>query len=154
MKEKKETQHKLTVQAMTRQDHDRVMPMVHDFYQSDAVAHTVEDCIMERTFDAAVSDNPRLDGFLLYAEGELAGFAYLTYLYAAESGECVMIEEVYLRDEYRGKGYGTQFFDWLKQTYPDAARFRLEVTEKNEAAERLYRKIGFVPLEYKQMIWE
>ena len=151
---RKETQNKLTVEAMTRRDRDRVLPMVHDFYQSDAVAHAVEECVLERAFEAAVSDNPRLNGFLLYAEGRLVGYAYLTYLYAAESGECVMIEELFFRDECRGKGYGTQFFAWLKQAYPDVDRFRLELTEENEAAERLYRKIGFVPLEYKQMIWE
>ena len=43
-----------------------------------------------------------------------------------------------------GKGCRTQFFEWLfDDEYPEAKRFRLEVTKSNEGAVRLYEKLGF-----------
>jgi ribosomal protein S18 acetylase RimI-like enzyme len=63
-----------------------------------------------------------------------------------------MIEEIYLKESCRGKGFGRQFFRWLFQEYPQVKRFRLEVTKANAGAAKLYASLGFVPLEYNQMI--
>ena len=143
----------LTIREMTAGDHDWVLPRVTQFYTTGAVEHPVDTAVLERTFSAAVSDNPRLAGYILCAGETPVGYSYLTFLYSTEAGECVMIEELYLDAEQRGKGYGTQFFSWLRKAYPTADRFRLEVTESNPAAQ-LYRRVGFVPLEYNQMILE
>mgnify|MGYP004574722121 CR=1 FL=1 len=143
----------LTIREMTAGDHDWVLPRVTQFYTTGAVEHPVDTAVLERTFSAAVSDNPRLAGYILCAGETLVGYSYLTFLYSTEAGECVMIEELYLDAEQRGKGYGTQFFSWLRKAYPTADRFRLEVTESNSAA-KLYRRVGFELLEYNQMILE
>ena len=63
-----------------------------------------------------------------------------------------MIEEIFLKKEYRGKGYGRAFFEWVFREYPDVKRYRLEVTKANEGAAALYRKVGFQFLDYRQMI--
>lgn len=149
----KNEQDALTIREMTAEDHDWVLPRVTQFYTTGAVEHPVDTAVLERTFSAAVSDNPHLAGYILCAEEAPVGYSYLTFLYSTEAGECVMIEELYLDAEQRGKGYGTQFFSWLRQAYPTADRFRLEVTESNPAA-KLYRRVGFAPLEYNQMILE
>ncbi|MFR5112285.1 MAG: GNAT family N-acetyltransferase [[Clostridium] leptum] len=67
-------------------------------------------------------------------------------------GKTLMIEEIYLKESCRGKGFGRQFFRWLFQEYPQVKRFRLEVTKANAGAAKLYASLGFVPLEYNQMI--
>ncbi len=145
--------YKLRVRKMTRVDHDWVLPRVTQFYTTGAVEHPVDTAVLERSFSAAVSENPRLAGYILCAGEQPVGYAYLTFLYSTEAGECVMIEELYLDTEQRGRGYGTQFFSWLRQAYPTADRFRLEVTQSNPAAQ-LYRRVGFGTLEYNQMILE
>ena len=67
----------------------------------------------------------------------------------------VLIEELYIRPEYHGKGIGNFVLDWLFQEYQDKVkRFRLEVTRENDGATRLYRKKGFQPLEYDQMVYD
>ncbi len=142
----------LTIRRMTEEDHDWILPRVIQFYTTGAVDHPVDRAVLERTFVQAVSGNPRLAGYVLCAEEQPVGYAYLTFLYSTEAGECVMIEELYFDADQRGKGYGTQFFSWVQQAYPEADRFRLEVTESNRDAAQLYRRVGFVPLEYNQMI--
>ena len=64
------------------------------------------------------------------------------------------VPELFIEPELRGQGLGHAFFDWLFSAYPDAARFRLEVTPENSRAAALYKRMGFEPLTYCQMIRE
>lgn len=144
----------LTVKRMKQADRAYVMPRVKNFYQSDAVTHAVPEKILQRSFEQAVSDNPLIEGCMLYQDDKHAGYAYLTHMYATEAGSCVMIEELFIEPELRGQGLGHAFFDWLFSAYPDAARFRLEVTPENSRAATLYKRMGFEPLTYCQMIRE
>lgn len=56
--------------------------------------------------------------------------------------------------EFRGNGLGKEFFDYLETEYKSVSRFRLELEPGNEKAERLYRRLGFEPLDYRQMVKE
>ncbi|MGI6011379.1 MAG: GNAT family N-acetyltransferase [Ruminococcus sp.] len=144
----------LNIKKMLPQDEAAVLSMVDRFYHSDAVDHQVAPEILKRTFRDAVSEDcPALEGVTLWDDDRLAGFAYLTSFYACEvGGLTVMLEEIYLDDACRGKGYGTEFFQWMFRKYPDAMRFRLEVTGDNDRAARLYERLGFTFMSYRQMI--
>ena len=89
---------------------------------------------------------------MLTEEGKIIGFAYVTVFYACEvGGRCLMFEELFLKEEARGKGYGTAFFKWVMESHPEVKRFRLEVTEENKRAIALYESLGFSFLDYGQM---
>lgn len=108
---------------------------------------------MERSFLAAAGNEPLLRGTLIFEEGRLAGYLYVTLCYSAEvGGTCVFIEEVYLLPEFRGRGLGRQVLEWIFTQYPDSRRFRLEVTQMNQGAAHLYEKCGFQYLCYDQMV--
>ena len=136
------------------QDKERMLEMVKDFYHSPAVDHWVADEVLERTvFDAAAGNG--IEGYLLYDGERIAGYSLVTCFYAAEiGGKCVMIEDLYLKDDCRGKGFGRQFFAWIQEHYKDARRFRLEVTMENKGAIALYQRLGFGWLHYGQMVLE
>ena len=144
----------LTMREICREDRDIVLPMVEQFYHSDAVDHAVPMETLERSFNAAVDHNqPLLRGVLL-SEGETPiGFLYLTTCYSCEvGGECLFIEELFIKEAFRGKGYGKAVMDWLVKEYPQCRRLRLEVTQVNQTAIRLYEKCGFTWLRYDQMV--
>lgn len=143
-----------TIREMTGGDRDAVLPMVKDFYRSPAVEHAVDDAVLERSFDDAVrADEPFLKGLMLLEEGRAVGYCYVTGYYAAEvGGRCLMIEELYFTPDCRGKGYGSRVFRWLMKEYRDYKRLRLEVTEENRGAVRLYERLGFRFLQYGQMV--
>ena len=144
----------LTFRAILPQDRDLVLPMVQDFYHSDAVDHPVDTAILERSFqDAADPAQPLLCGVLALLDGVTVGYLYVTQCYSAEvGGLCVFIEEIYLKPEFRRRGLGREIMAWLEKTYPDARRFRLEVTQANQGAVRLYEKAGYQFLRYDQMV--
>lgn len=143
----------LTFRDVTLADKPLVAPMVQAFYQSDAVDHPVDSEILERSFYAATQlDEPLLRGLMIYSDGALAGYVYVTMCYSAEvGGRCIFIEEIYLKEEFRGKGLGGQIMEWLTEEYPEARRFRLEVTQANQGAIHLYEKNGYQYLNYLQM---
>ena len=142
----------LQIRKMTRADAKTVLPMVYGFYRSDAVDHAVPEETLNRTFQAAVTDGSLLEGFVLEDETGAVGFAYLSPYYACEVGGVnMMLEEIFIIPEAQGKGYGTEFFRWMEETYPEVRRFRLEVTESNQAAVRLYKKLGYDFIRYEQM---
>lgn len=142
----------LQIRKMTGADAETVLPMVYGFYRSDAVDHAVSEETLNRTFQVAVTEGSLLDGFVLEDETGVVGFAYLSPYYACEVGGVnMMLEEIFIIPEAQGKGYGTEFFRWMEETYPDVRRFRLEVTESNQAAVRLYKKLGYDFIRYEQM---
>ena len=144
----------LTIREMRAEDASAVLPMVRDFYHSPAVEHEVDTAVLERTFrDAVRGEEPFLRGLLLLEGEKPVGYCYVTGYYAAEvGGRCLMIEELYFTPDWRGKGYGTQVFQWIMDQYRDYKRLRLEVTEANQRAVQLYERLGFRLLQYGQMV--
>ena len=146
----------LTFRDITAADHDLILPMVADFYRTDAVDHEVPVEIMERSFAACADpDEPLLRGVLVSRGEEAVGYVYLTFCYSAEvGGRCVFIEEIFLKEQFRGMGLGREIMDWMEKEYPAVRRFRLEVTQVNKSAIRLYEKSGYKYLRYDQMVFD
>ena len=141
------------IERMQEYMRGEVLPMVMEFYHSDAVSHPVEVSVLERTFADAVSNEAVLEGQVLMEGDRIVGFGYTTVYYACEvGGKCMMFEELFLKEEARGKGYGSRYFLEIMEQHPEVMRFRLEVTRSNEAAVRLYERLGFSFLEYDQMV--
>ena len=118
----------LTFRDILSEDRDLVLPMVMDFYHSDAVDHPVDTAVLERSFrDAADPAEPLLRGLLIQWEDKPAGYLYLTQCYSAEvGGRCVFIEEIYLDPAFRGRGLGARIMAWLEQEYPYRPDFILK----------------------------
>lgn len=76
--------------------------------------------------------------FLLEEAGQVAGIVKIH-----EEDNTLEIESIYILDEYRGKGFGRQFIDFIKTYRPQADIF-LWVLEVNTNARRFYENNGFV----------
>lgn len=127
--------------------------MADAFYHSDAVLHTVDPAYFVQTFSRCVAKDPYVRG-LLYeaADGTPAAYCLLALTYSNEVGGLVVwIEEVYVKDKYRGQGLGSALLRHVHELYRDAARFRLEVTAENTGAIALYKRLGYQMLDYLQM---
>lgn len=142
----------MKIRDMKIQDYDIVMKMVRQFYHTEAVSHVVEKRIMENCFYEALKGNPYFRGLIIEDDNESVGYAYLTTFFATEIGGLTqMIEQLYIIEKSRGKGYGTQFLKWLEKEYSHISRWRLEVSENNSNAIVLYQKLGYSFLDYGQM---
>ena len=125
---------------------------VDKFYHTDAVNAPVPTENYEVTFNEMMRSDQYVKGYIFEMDGSPCGFALLSKTFSQEAGGLsVTIEEIYIEPEFRGKGLGTSFFEFLKREIP-AMRFRIEVEDDNDGAKRLYERMGFELLPYLQMV--
>lgn len=140
-----------TIRPMLPRDRDAVLEMMRVFYASDAVYTNGSEEIFRSDIENCVNSNPFLEGYIFENEAEIQGYAMVAKSFSTEFGKpCIWVEDLYLRDAYRGRGIGKQFFDFITVRYTDCI-FRLEVEAENEQAVKLYRKCGFTVLPYLEM---
>lgn len=143
----------LNIRKMESNDREQVLAMDTEFYSGPAVDHQIPESELLHTFELALRADYPLDGFMLMDDEENAGFAYVTWFHSTDvAGLCVMLEEIFIRQSARGRGYGPEFIRFMFHHYKDARRFRLEVTKENEAASHVYKKMGFEYISYDQMV--
>ncbi|MEA4822773.1 MAG: GNAT family N-acetyltransferase [Clostridiaceae bacterium] len=142
------------LRPVTPADHDMFVALCREFYHSPAVLAPIPDEYIENTFRELCSPRPLAEAYFFIVDDRPVGYCLLANAFSTEAGGRVQwIEEIYVRPAYQGRGIGHEFFTYLEaHRSPDVKRFRLEVEPDNEAAKRLYKKMGFQPLPYQQMV--
>ncbi|MEG1782740.1 MAG: GNAT family N-acetyltransferase [Oscillospiraceae bacterium] len=144
------------IRDFIKEDKTEILKMVSEFYNSPAVSHPISTDNFSHCFDEIIKGNPLVRGLTVLHEGEILGYCQLSFTYSSEAdGMVVLIEEIYIKPEFQGKGVAPQIFDFLEKEYEGkAARYRLECCSTNVHALGLYAKRGFEVLDYIQMIKE
>ncbi|MGN0432764.1 MAG: GNAT family N-acetyltransferase [Lachnospiraceae bacterium] len=139
------------IRMMTSEDKACVIEMMRVFYTSEAVWSNGSEEIFGNDIENCVNESPYLEGYIFEASGEVQGYAMVAKSFSTEFGKpCIWIEDLYIKDEYRGLGLGSRFLDYIAKKYQDAI-LRLEVEKENERAVRVYEKNGFEVLPYMEM---
>ena len=129
-------------------DRKEVINMMRVFYASDAVSTNGSDEIFKNDFDACVGDSPYLEGFVFEKNGGIVGYGMVAKSFSTEFGkQCIWIEDIYIKPDYRHQGIGTEFMRYIEKMYPNAI-LRLEAEPENENAVSAYKKFGFDTLPY------
>ena len=143
------------IRAIKPADKAVYLEMAKEFYSTDAVISPVAEENFSTTFDEMMKSDRYAVGYIFELDGKTVGYALLAKTFSQEAGGMVIwIEELYIKDGFRSKGLGSEFFRFLESTYGGIKRFRLEVEKENTGAVRLYEKQGFSFFAYDQMIKE
>lgn len=141
------------IRKIHREDREAFIRMVEEFYNSEAVLHQIPQEYIHKTFHEVISSSPYAQAFIIEGDNTPAGYGLISLTYSAEAGGLVvLIEELYIRSEFRGLGLGSKFLDYIHAQFAEAKRFRLELTKTNQSAARLYQRKGYKALEYLQMV--
>ena len=139
------------IRPMEEKDRESVIAMMRVFYASDAVFTNGSEEIFRRDVDECVGDSPFAEGYVLEEEGAIVGYGMLAKSFSTEFGKpCVWIEDIYVKEEYRGKGLGRAFLTFVSEKYGDCL-LRREVEKENARAYRTYLANGFTVLPYVEM---
>ena len=146
----------MTIRKLQKADFDEVLSMMLVFYASDALLVHPGEGVLRKTLTDALADTPYLEAFGFEEDGVLAGYGMVAMSYSTEAGGlCAWIEDIYIRPQYRKKGFGTSFLTFVKEHYTGrVARIRLEAEPENQQAMSVYRKAGFEILGYTQLVRE
>ena len=141
----------IKIREIALEDKLTVINMMEEFYSSPAVFTNGSTEIFNANLDAVIEKSPYLDGFVMLSNNKIIGYTMVAKSYSTEFGKpCYWIEDIYLKEAYRGQGLGKRFFDYITNEYKDCI-FRLEVEKENEQAVKLYQKCGFSVLPYMEM---
>lgn len=139
------------IRPMEEQDRGHVLDMMREFYASPAVLSNGSEEIFEADIDHCLGDCPYIEGYIFENPEDIQGYAMVAKSFSAEFGKpCIWIEDLYIKDEYRGLGIGSHFLEHIENAYPNAV-FRLEVEEENERAVHVYKKCGYEVIPYMEM---
>lgn len=139
------------IRNMIESDREDVLSMMRLFYSSPAVYTDGSEEIFNADIDYCVGDSPYLDGYVIEDGGRLIGYLMVANGFSTEFGRrCAWIEDIYIKDEYRGRGIGSVCLEYIEERYKGHL-LRLEVEEENGRALHVYRKCGFDLLPYMEM---
>ena len=138
----------MIIRKITKNDKQIYTEMAKDFYSSPAVLENIPEENITSSFDLFLEGTPYGDAFIFEIDGKTVGYGVLAYTHSQEAGgRVVWLEEIYIKEEFRGCGYGSEFINFVLTEIP-AKRYRLETEPENEKAAALYRRHGFEHFEY------
>ena len=123
--------------------------MMQDFYAIDNYPIDIE--VSKKLFQEFISDENLGKAFLICHsdEGrtsELVGYVILTYVFSFEyKGRIAFLDELYIKENFRGKGIGKQTIDFIKEqaSNQNVKLIYLEVENHNQNAQKLYLANNF-----------
>ena len=131
--------------SATSDDIETLIVMMRDLYAHDGLA-PLDEASARRALLGVIVDDTFGRVFMILLENEVAGYAVLTFGYSLEShGRDAFVDELYLRNEYRGQGIGKRALEFLTEVCvaEGVSALHLEVERANTSAQAVYRKFGF-----------
>ena len=146
----------INIRDFVEQDRQDFINMCTSFYSSGAALKPISQNAMSNTFNEIMNISPYLRGLIIEYDSFVAGYVNLSFTYSNEcNGFVVLIEEIYVEPKFQRKGLGSFALKWVLEEYKyKAVRYRLEACNNNQDAIKLYKRLGFKNLEYKQMIFD
>lgn len=130
-----------------------VTNMMRNFYNSPALITNGSEEIFCNNVESCIKNSPYIEGFVFEVENKIVGYGMIAKSFSTEfGGECVWIEDIYLEKNFRGKGFGTKFINYVKEKYSDKI-LRLEAEKENLRALTTYKKLDFKELPYLELVY-
>jgi GNAT superfamily N-acetyltransferase len=130
--------------AASDSDIDMLMEFMRQFYAIDGYPFHSEAA--RSAMERIVRDQALGRVWLIALGPETIGYVVLTFSYSLEYlGRDAFIDELFIKDAYRGRGIGTHTMQFVLEACPTLGikALHLEVERHNIAGQRLYQKVGF-----------
>jgi GNAT superfamily N-acetyltransferase len=139
----------IIVRIYEHSDKEALVSMVLSLYAEDCSIVNMDSDKIYTTIDALMND-PKKGVILVFEHQSRAiGYSILINFWSNEyGGNITFIDELFIIPEFRRKGIATLFFKQLfTKKINNTIAFQLEVTPKNSYALKLYKRVGFLPVQ-------
>ena len=142
----------ITIRKMQRADAEIVRDMMREFFNSSATITNASEKIFVANVENCLGGSPYAEGFVFVDDNEIVGYAVTAKGYSTEfGGECIWLEDIFIKKEYRGCGGGSKFIRHIKELYPDKI-LRLEAEADDKKLLNFYKRFGFKELPYLELV--
>lgn len=138
----------LRIRDLTLQDVPQLKQMIVEF----ATFEHLADCVTvteEMLARDGFGSRARFRGLLPEWDGKLAGYAIFFPFYSSFEGPGLFLEDVYVREEFRGKGIGKALMAEVaaRAVREGLGALRWEVLDWNRPAIDFYKRLGAIFLD-------
>lgn len=129
----------LTFKPLLSSQIESIVQMMHDFYAIDNYPIDIE--VSKKLFQEFIYDEKLGKVWLIYIDEIIVGYVILTFVFSFEyKGRIAFLDELYIKESYRGKGIGKNAIDFIKEqaSNQNVKLIYLEVENHNEKAQKLY----------------
>ena len=126
-----------------------VLQLIHDLAHYEKAPNEVEATEKELLATIFI-DNPKVFCDVVDVDGEIVGMAIWFLNYSTWQGKHgIYLEDLYIKSEYRGHGYGKALLKHLAKICDDKGygRFQWWVLDWNSPAIEFYRSLGAVAMD-------
>ena len=112
---------------------------MQEFYAVDN--YSIDIKISKKLFEEFISDENLGRSYLIFVDNEIIGYTIITYVFSFEyKGKIAFIDEMYIKETYRGKGIGSEIIKFIKNECHKLKLklIYLEVENHNLKAQKLY----------------
>ena len=116
-----------------------IVSMMQDFYTIDNYPIDIE--VSKQLFETFIAHPNLGKAWLVCQDEKIVGYVILTFVFSFEyKGILAFLDELYIKKEYQGKGFGKQAVRFVQQesSQLNVKMLYLEVEEHNENAQKLY----------------
>lgn len=132
-----------SIRKAERADAPTIMSLIYELAEyekmTDQVSATAE------TLAESIFDRNEARALVLEEDGEAIGYAIYCFNFSTFKGRAgLYLEDIYIRPQKRGRGYGTQVFEYLKETAKELGCPRMEwvCLDWNEPSLKFYKGMG------------
>jgi GNAT superfamily N-acetyltransferase len=132
------------LKSISAADMALVLEMMAEFYRDQRMRFDAEGAISG--LRQMLADPARGGAYLVLCDRSTAGYLFLTSCFSVElHGEFMLLDELYLRPAFRGKGVGSVAVVFAERVCRERGvkTLRLEVGYENAPAQSLYERMGF-----------
>ena len=112
---------------------------MQEFYAIDNYSFDIKNS--KKLFEEFISDENLGKSYLILVDNEIVGYTIITYVFSFEyKGKIAFIDEIYIKETYRGKGIGSEIIKFIKNECHKLKLklIYLEVENHNLKAQKLY----------------
>lgn len=126
------------------QDFEELSSMVFALYTEDPEGEPLTLDKIRLTVAEAETHKDKLAIWIIRQNDKVAGYGILNFFWSNEfGGDIINIDEIYVKNEARGRGIATSFIEALASKYQKGRALKLEASRSNEKAIKFYKRIGF-----------
>jgi GNAT superfamily N-acetyltransferase len=125
-------------------DADTLLPFMREYYAFDG--HGFDEEKARGALTRLLRDSNLGIAWLIFDGDVTVGYIVLCFGYSLEwLGRDAFVDEFYLREEYRGRGWGGKTMAFVEEAARslDITTLHLEVVRENSRALEVYRRLGF-----------
>lgn len=133
----------LTIRKAIKEDCPLILQFIKELAEYEKLSHEV--VATKELLEESLFESPKAQALIGEHEGEPACFAVYFYNYSTFQGRPgIYLEDLFVRTEHRGKGYGKAMLSRLAQIAVEEScgRFEWSVLDWNKPAKDFYESLG------------